>query len=60
MKTPNKKVDSTSKAHDSESDLDDDPIEKKTIDEDDDNFDEPLDDLGFEELDELEDDDDEF
>ena len=36
MKTPNKKVDSTSKAHDSESDLDDDPIEKKTIDEDDD------------------------
>jgi hypothetical protein len=58
MKTPKKKINNTNSAEDSELNFTD-PIEKKRlINDDDDDFDEPLEDLGFDDLGAIDDDDD--
>jgi len=58
MKTPKKKIDIKNSALNSDLNLDD-PIDKKRlINDEDEDFDEPLEDLGFDDLDGLDDDDD--
>lgn len=62
MKTPKKKFENTDKKERLKSDLDD-PIADRRLndDDEDDDFDAPLDDLGgFDELDSLDDDDDDY
>ncbi|MBC7914129.1 MAG: hypothetical protein H7Y07_08400 [Pyrinomonadaceae bacterium] len=57
MNIPKKKIEDIDSADNLDSELDD-PIEKKQLVDEDDDFDEPLDDLGFDDLDSLDDDDD--